>query len=208
MVKTKLPLPEIGTVVMVNGDLPLSALQSAYDHGIVAVDTETTGLDPRTSKLALVQVRVGDTTYLIRDIRQPLRLYTLIASSYVTKVFHNAAFDLSMFYALRFQLGVRNVADTYVAVKLLDPEKKQITSFSLRNLVKLYFDHDLDKSLQVSQWDQELTPEQQQYAAEDVRFLIPLLHAIECAMPAESLPYLYSQYRAVPRHARGRLQGA
>ena len=91
------------TVKLHKGDLP-----DGLDLGrIVAVDTETLGLNPARDRLCLVQLSAGDgSAHLVqfaRDQYEAPNLKRLLADPSVLKLFHFARFDLA---TLRRYLGV------------------------------------------------------------------------------------------------------
>src|ERR1044072_5430011 len=106
------------TITLHRGDLP-----SALSLGnVVAVDTETMGLNPHRERLGLVQLSVGDGSAHLGQIpRGPVkapRLSALIADPEVLKLFHFGRFDIAM---LEHALGVRcePVYCTKIAARLV-----------------------------------------------------------------------------------------
>jgi DNA polymerase-1 len=96
-------------------------LSEAEGAPIAAVDTETTGWDPYTARLVLVQVSAGpQLPVLVLDARRvDVRvLEPLLADTATLKVFHHGGFDLR-FLALA-GVRVRRVADSMLAQQLLD----------------------------------------------------------------------------------------
>src|SRR6201995_3962030 len=85
------------------GDLP-----AGLDLGtIVAIDTETLGLNPNRDRLCLAQLSAGDgvchaVQFAANDYAAP-NLKKLLTDPKVTKLFHFARFDIAMF---RRYLGV------------------------------------------------------------------------------------------------------
>src|SRR5579872_4449771 len=79
------------------GDLP-----NGLDLGkLVAIDTETLGLNPQRDRLCLAQLSSGDgvchaVQFAPRDYAAP-NLKALLADPKVTKLFHFARFDIAMF---------------------------------------------------------------------------------------------------------------
>ncbi len=79
------------------GDLP-----EGLDFGAsVAIDTETMGLDARRDRLCLAQLSAGDgdchLVQFVGGVYDAPRLCRLLAEPAVTKLFHFARFDLTMF---------------------------------------------------------------------------------------------------------------
>lgn len=178
---------------IVEGDLPDSAATALMRAPRVAWDTETSGLDWRSDRLALCQVHAPDVgTWLVRVTdRRPSRLIDLLAAQTVTKVFHHAPFDLRF---MRRAWGVRssNVLCTKVASKLLTPSAPT-GEHSLAPLVQRHLGVVLDKgAARVSDWSApELTDAQVLYAARDVEFLLPLAQILESRLSAEGLDQIY-----------------
>lgn len=142
--------------------------------GVSAWDIETDGLNFRHDAIRTCQVFVpGAGVEIVRvstDGTAPPRLADALTSERVFKVFHHAAFDLRF---MRQHWGVRprNVGCTKVLSKIVQPERE---SHSLAPLVWTYLGIELDKAPRLSDWSQELTPEQLSYAAHDVLHLLEL----------------------------------
>jgi len=97
------------------------------------------------------------------------------------KVFHHAPFDLR-FLTGRWGATPRNVACTKVASKLLD---KGDVDHSLKALLLRHLGVRIDKDERLSDWSADtLTESQVRYAANDVRFLIPLLACLQQGLEA------------------------
>jgi DNA polymerase I len=95
------------------------ALDALKDCTILGLDTETTGLDPLTDRLRLLQlaapgwpVFVLDLWQIPEEAREPLRQF-LMSPSLVT-IFHNAKFDLQFLRQAGLQVQGRLV-DTMLA---------------------------------------------------------------------------------------------
>jgi ribonuclease D len=143
---------------------------AAFLKGIteVAIDLETTRLDPRKDSIRLLSNATKAGTYIV-DCQSvdPARLFPILAG--VTVVAHNALLDLSFFSSLGFV--TRNVADTMILSQLLhagakvEPLKRGQTSHSLDSVVKRELGLELDKTHPSSDWGDTLTPEMVEYAA-------------------------------------------
>jgi hypothetical protein len=81
------------------------------DADLVALDLETTGLDPRKDSMRLLSLATRDATYVV-DCQSvdPAGLFPILAE--VTVVAHNALFDLGFLSALGFVPG--EVADAMI----------------------------------------------------------------------------------------------
>jgi DNA polymerase-1 len=100
----------------------VTALATLGAAPVIGLDTETTGLDPLTSKLRLLQLGTPEQSYIIdffhfpADALNPLRDF--LVTTQPIKVAHNAKFDAKFLLA---HLGVRlnGIFDTYLASLLV-----------------------------------------------------------------------------------------
>ncbi len=142
----------------------------AAGRPIVAVDTETTGWDPLTDELLLVQLSAGPyLPVLVLDARRvdPRAVAPVLEDPGILKVFHHAAFDLR-FLAVA-GLRVRRVADTMLAQQLLDGGSKAAQGSGLAQIAAFRLGVELDKSIRSSFGEGGAVTEQQlRYAADDV----------------------------------------
>lgn len=170
------------SITLHQGDLP-----SSVDLGsLVAVDTETLGLNPYRDKLCLVQLSSGDgnahLVQLDRTSYQAPNLERLFADETVTKLFHYARFDLAV---IGMYLGVMPVPVycTKIASKLV---RTYTDKHGLKDLCKEILGKDLSKASQSSDWGAEtLTKTQQEYAAGDVLYLHKLKEALDAMLARE-----------------------
>ena len=150
------------------GDLPAETNLGP----IVAVDTETMGLNPLRDRLCLVQLSSGDGNCELVQIPQGSRkapnLQRLLEDPQVLKIFHFARFDIA---ALKQGLGIdcRPLYCTKIASKLV---RTFTDRHGLKDLAKELLGVELSKQQQSSDWGAaELNQEQQRYAASDVLHL-------------------------------------
>ncbi|WP_160000761.1 ribonuclease D [Roseomonas sp. 18066] len=186
-------------------------LPAGLDFGpVVAIDTETMGLDPRRDRLCLVQLSAGDgTAHCVQIIPEALggrggdcpNLKALLADPAVTKLFHFARFDVGI---LRAALGVEcaPVRCTKIAAKLVRTFTER---HGLKELCRELLGVDISKQQQSSDWGAaELTPEQLAYAASDVLHLHALWAKLELLLRREGrLELAEACFRFLP--ARGQL---
>jgi DNA polymerase-1 len=169
---------------------------------LIALDLETTGLDPRNASVRLLSVATEAGTYIVDcQCVDPADLFPVLAEA--TVVAHNALFDLGFLAALRFEPG--KVADTMILSQLLhagakvEPLKRGQTSHSLDSVVRRELGLELDKTHQTSDWDGTLTPELIEYAAGDVEVLLPLYHVLKAKVEEVDLTYVAEiEHRALP----------
>jgi ribonuclease D len=161
-------------------------LPDGLDLGpVVAVDTETMGLDPRRDRLCLVQLSAGDgNAHCVQIVPERLggrgadcpNLKRLLANPDQVKLFHFARFDVAI---LRHALGVEvaPVRCTKVAAKLVRTFTER---HGLKDLLRELVGVEISKQQQTSDWGAaELTPEQLAYAASDVLHLHALWSRLE-----------------------------
>ncbi len=164
-------------VVICERDLPRSALDSSKEHGVVALDIETTGLKWKQDRIATCQVFIPERlVYLVRKTDSSCRVIkSILADESILKVFHHAPFDMR-FMAYHWRAEIRSVACTKIASKILRPRS---TRHSLEELLSRYLRTTVTKELRTSDWElDDLSPEQVCYAARDVIYLPRLLRRL------------------------------
>jgi ribonuclease D len=181
---------------------------------VVAVDTETMGLNPIRDRLCLVQLSAGDgMAHLVQLVPKSLggrdydcpNLKRLLADRHVTKLMHFARFDVGV---LQHRLGV-----TVAPVKCTKIAARLVRTFTdrhgLRDLCRELLGVDLSKQQQTSDWGAvELTPEQLAYAASDVLHLHALWDKLEALLKREGrLELAEACNRFLPTRARLDLLG-
>lgn len=140
---------------------------------MVAIDTETMGLNLNRDRLCLVQVCFGDdVAHLLQLSKQieekPKNLIKLLQNKTITKIFHYGRFDLAM---LNKNVGpvVGPIYCTKIASKL---SRTFGAKHGLKDLCKDLLNIELDKFNQTSDWGtKKLSKDQLAYAAQDVLFL-------------------------------------
>ena len=171
---------------------------------IVAIDTETMGLNPHRDRLCLVQLSSGDgNTHLVQMPRGPLkapRLAALLADPKVLKLFHFGRFDIAV---LEHALGVRcePVYCTKIAARLT---RTFTDRYGLKDLCKELLGVDLSKQQQTSDWGADsLSDEQLAYAASDVLYLHALKAKLDALLEREGRTELAEAcFRFLPTRAR------
>jgi ribonuclease D len=176
---------------------------------IVAIDTETMGLNPHRDRLCLVQLSAGDgNAHLVQIPKGPAkapRLAALLADPKVLKLFHFGRFDIAV---LEHALGVRcePVYCTKIAAKLT---RTFTDRWGLKDLCKELLGVDLSKQQQTSDWGAEtLSEEQLNYAASDVLHLHALKTKLDALLEREGRTELaQAAFRFLPSRARLDLAG-
>lgn len=139
-------------------------------------DTETTGLNWRTSRLLSVQFSNGKFSVLV-PFSEGIKLgvlSSLLENEAHTKIIHNAKFDLQFLSLAGY--NTRNIFDSMIAERLITRGANQ--SSSLAETLYRYFAVDLDKTqrnvFSSKTWNGRWTNELVAYALSDVVHL-PLL---------------------------------
>jgi len=170
------------TIHLHKNDLP-----DGLDLGpVVAIDTETMGLDPRRDRLCVVQLSDGKgDAHLVQIARGQTtapNLQRLLTDPAVLKLFHFGRFDIA---ALQKAFGVRTapVWCTKIASKLI---RTYTDRHGLKYLLMEYAGVDVSKAQQTSDWGSAtLTEAQKDYAASDVLYLHKLKDALEAILHRE-----------------------
>lgn len=171
------------TYTLHQGDLP-----DGLDLGpVVAIDTETMGLQVHRDRLCLAQLSAGDgTAHLVRfqaGHYDAPNLRRLLADPNVLKLFHFARFDLA---AMGHWLGAwaAPVYCTKVASKLV---RTFTDKHGLKDLCKELVGVDIAKQQQSSDWGAPtLSEEQLKYAASDVLHLHRLKAVLDGMLEREN----------------------
>ena len=153
---------------------------------VVALDSETLGLNPFRDRLCLVQLSSGDGTahavqFAPGEYAAP-NLKRMLADPGTLKIFHYARFDMAMF---KRYLGVATapVYCTKIASKLV---RTYTDRHGLKDLVKELLNVDLSKEQQSSDWGAaELSDKQLAYAASDVAHLHKLKAVLDTMLARE-----------------------
>lgn len=164
------------------GDLP-----SDVDLGpVVAIDTETMGLNPHRDRLCVVQLSSGDGNAHIVQIPQghtdAPNLCAMLANPDQIKLFHFARFDIA---ALQNHFGTVTapVYCTKIASKLV---RTYTDRHGLKNLLHELLAVDVSKQQQSSDWGADaLTTAQLDYAASDVLYLHGLMDKLNVNLKRE-----------------------
>ncbi|MCT7968649.1 ribonuclease D [Laspinema sp. D1] len=168
-------------------DLTPEQLAGYLSASAIAVDTETMGLLPQRDRLCLVQLcdSEGHVTVIRipRGQKEAPYLKQLLEASNILKVFHFARFDMA---TLLYHLGiaVQPVFCTKLASKLA---RTYSPRHGLKEVVQELCKVELDKSAQSSDWGNpdNLEEAQLSYAANDVRYLLPVQQKLQAMLERE-----------------------
>jgi len=154
---------------------------------IVAVDTETMGLDFSRDRLCLVQLSPGDNkVYIIqidKESYQAENLKKILEDKKIKKIFQYARFDLAVLKKY-LNVEVNNVYCTKIASRI---GRTYSDKHGLKDLCKELLNIELSKVMQSSDWGaEELTKEQIQYAASDVLYLHKIKNELDKMLKREN----------------------
>jgi len=102
-----------------------SAVAEIRQAQILALDLETTGLNPRSDRARLISLATAQNTWLIDCFAvDPRPLFEVLAKK--TLVLHNALFDLGFLFEMGFELGEGGeVVDTMLMSQLLEDKDSE-----------------------------------------------------------------------------------
>jgi ribonuclease D len=170
-------------ITLHHGDLP-----AGLDlGGVIAVDSETMGLDPARDRLCVVQLSAGDGhAHLVQlapgEYAAP-NLRRMLADRGRLKLFHYARFDLAVLRRY-LEIDCAPVYCTKIASRLV---RTYTDRHGLKDLVRELLGIELDKGEQSSDWGAEtLSPSQQRYAARDVLHLHELRARLDLMLRREN----------------------
>ena len=153
---------------------------------ILAIDTETMGLNPARDRLCLVQLSTGNgIIYLIKilDLRKkPKNLIKLLKNKKITKIFHYARFDVAVLKHT-FKIDIQNIYCTKIASKLV---RTYTDKHGYKDLCKELLNESISKVEQSSDWGGKLSKEQKKYAATDVLYLHRIKKKLDIMLKREN----------------------
>src|SRR5258705_4217738 len=181
--------------VIKTADELLQASESLSNEPAIGLDTETTDLDPYTSRLRLLQLAgAGEVSIVDLDafsngnLRKnealaPLR--KLLEAPRPIKIAHNAKFDAKF---IKHNLGVElgGLFDTLLASQIVsagDIEERH----GLDTVAERYLSESVEKTERLSNSNFELSEAQLEDAARDAAVLLPLREKLIERLKAESL---------------------
>ena len=189
----------LDNVQICDEDLDTATLARYMAADAIAIDTETMGYG--RDRLCLVQL--CDAQGFITAVRiakgQKVapNLEKLLTSWDVVKVFHFARFDVAQFQ-VTFGIETAPIFCTKIASKLA---RTYTPNHGLKGLVAELTGIELDKQAQSSDWGdaENLSQEQYNYAANDVRYLLEVKDRLTLMLKREGREQLAQQcFQVVP----------
>jgi len=144
-------------------------------HQVIGLDTEADSLHSYREKICLVQVCSPDGFFLVDPLADGLDLTEFYASlAPHTIVIHGADYDLRLL-GRHPAFGASDIFDTSIAARFLGLEQ-----IGYAALVQKFFGVTLCKASQRADWGRRpLPPRMEEYALNDVRYLLPLAEILE-----------------------------
>ena len=153
---------------------------------IVAIDTETMGLNPARDKLCLIQLSSGNgICHLIKIIdltKKPKNLLKLLNNSKVQKIFHFARFDVAVLKHT-YKINIKNIYCTKIASKLA---RTYTDKHGYKDLCRELLNVTISKIEQSSDWGGKLSKDQKEYAATDVLHLHKIKKKLDTILEREN----------------------
>ena len=170
------------TTTLHKGDIPANLNFGS----IVAVDTETLGLNPIRDPLCLVQLSAGDgnahIVQLDRKTYKAPNLAKLLSNPKIIKIFHFARFDVGVIKHY-MNIACTPIYCTRTASKLT---RTYTDKHGLREVCREMLGIEMNKQYQASDWGAEnLSDEQIQYASSDVLYLHKLKQGFDVMLERE-----------------------
>lgn len=193
------------TIRLHRGDLS----DISHFGAVIAIDTETLGLNPRRDRLCVVQLSAGDGSADVvqmpkGDTTAP-NLVKLLTDPKRIKLFHYARFDLAVL-SNAFGVMPGPVYCTKIASRIA---RTYTDKHGLKDLVKELLGQDISKQQQSSDWGADtLSDAQIAYAAADVLHLHALKERLDTMLAREGRAELANScFGFLPTRARLDLAG-
>ena len=152
---------------------------------VVAIDTETMGLNPSRDRLCLIQLSSGNGIchlLKIEDLRKkPKNLINILKNNKIIKIFHFARFDVAVL-KYTFKINIQNIYCTKIASKLV---RTYTDKHGYKDLCKELLNVSITKTEQSSDWGGKLSKEQKKYAATDVLHLHKIKNKLDIMLERE-----------------------
>lgn len=158
---------------------------------MVALDTEFIRRTTYYPILALVQINIGDGIYIIDAPALDLSTLWQVLQNIELMIWYACREDLSIFYLLTGCAPLHNVFDVQIAIDFLGISQNKL---SYANAIRHFLDTSIDKGACHSDWlMRPLSDAQIDYAADDVRYLLPLYHVVKVQLVKQKA-FVFAQY--------------
>ncbi len=167
-------------------------ISSEVDFGdVIAIDTETMGLNINRDRLCMIQLSSGDgNAHLIQISQKSLEkknnfknLKKIFGNPNSTKLFHYARFDIAV-----IEKNISELNGPFYCTKIASKLARTFGArHGLADLCKDLLNQELDKQNQTSDWGlKTLSDSQLKYAASDVLFLHQIKNKLDEILKREN----------------------
>ena len=151
---------------------------------VYGLDTEFIKVDTFWPKLGVFQINVDNKIFLLDGTTLELSSFWQQIFQAKQNIFHACSEDIDLIYHYAEQKSLENVFDTQVAMSFLGHGLQ----VSYQNALKQMLDIDIDKDQTRSDWlARPLTPEQMNYAANDVLYIMQLAQRLQADLHDKGL---------------------
>jgi len=152
---------------LIESNKDLKEIIKGFDSNYISIDTESNGLYAYYERLCLLQVEFDGKIFIIDPFKVDVKIFgDIFEDIKVEKIFHSAYSDISILKKVE-DFKFKNIFDIMIATRYIF--KKPV---SLSNLVKKYFNVELNKKYQKLNWGKRPLDENfLRYAAMDVLYL-------------------------------------
>jgi DNA polymerase-1 len=212
------PFPE-KEVFISNVEGVRSVIEACAAVPRIGFDTETTGLDPRTDRLCLIQLATGEHTFLIDALAVDLALLRPVFEGTAELAGFNLVFDIQMLHAAGLTVTAP-LFDCMLAAQILEargnarPDEPKRPSrrkgdYDLVHVAARYLGETVSKDEQQSNWRaRPLSSEQLAYAARDAEVVLRLADVLHTRLvDGDLVPTATLDFSIVPQLAEMQLRG-
>ena len=194
----------------------ISALEELLNAPLIPIDTETTGLDPHSDRMLMLQLSHDQRAFVIdclaensiskKDKDSPVwKMLVDIFIGSATKIGHNIGFDWKIIKS-HFGVEMVNLFDTMFAERLLTSGKLMKKMSSLEDIVPKYTDltaKDMNKGIRSDFYAgyiiEKFSEEHLSYGARDVYSLFPIYWEQLFQLQQEGLiPTAELEFKVIP----------
>jgi ribonuclease D len=159
-------------IVVIETPAALAKMAQKFQQApAVAVDLEADSMYHFQEKVCLIQMATSQSSAVIDPLglRDLESLRPLFANPAIEKIFHGADYDVRSLFR-DFGIEIAHLFDTQIACKFLG-----VKETSLEAVLQARFGVTLNKKYQRKDWSKRPLPDEMiAYAADDVRYLLPL----------------------------------
>lgn len=165
----------------------------------IALDTETSGLDPHSSDISIIQLYNGTGTCYIVDWlavlgSQAIKYFNGFLKQAKERkfviAFQNAKFDIKFLWKAGIETSENNIFDTMIAAQLIGAGIEH--NFGMKDIASRYLGIAVSKDEQKSDWTvRPLSAEQLKYAAEDGKVTYDLAQVLKERILVEDLSNVF-----------------